>query len=554
MEPSKEILEVSNLSLSYEDESILKNISFSLDKGEKLLLLGPSGSGKSSLTLCLNGLIPRSIEGNRTGTICFRGKEIEAYAAGELSRHIGVVFQDPESQFCMLTVEDEIAFGLENINIPREEMVKKIDRSLSLVGLEKYKYAQISTLSGGMKQKLALACVIAMEPEILILDEPTALLDPAATKEFVQTIDSLQKKLDFSLIVIEHKLDYWIPYLDRCLVLTQTGNLMYDGLLKEGLVNHFEEMKELGLCLPKVTIFGQQFKADFFSFTLDELVKELDEKYVQNLFMPTISSPSKTLIEMKNVSFLRGSEPILKNIDLTIGKGQWTAIIGPNGAGKSTLSLLLAGLFTAKHGEIIFENKLLKDLSELEKRNSIGYVFQNPEHQFITDTVFDEVAFGLKMKKTGYKDIETKVENVLSACRLTELKNNNPFSLSQGQKRRLSVATMLIDDQDLLILDEPTFGQDGKATDELMKLVEDRVKSGMTALMVTHDMELVANYAHQVIVLSNGEVSFQGTPHDLFSMHTEQIEKANLELPLRYAVVKQWRNRGELVATSVVKS
>lgn len=553
MELHGQILEVKNLSVSYEDESILKRISFSLHKGEKLLLLGPSGSGKSSLILCLNGLIPRSVEGNRTGTIYYEGKEIEAYETGEISKQIGVVFQDPDSQFCMLTVEDEIAFGLENISTPRDEIERKIDWSLSLVGLEKYKHAQISTLSGGMKQKLSLACVIAMEPKILILDEPTALLDPVTTIEFAQTIERLQRDLGFALIVIEHKLDHWVSYIDRCLVLSHTGEQMYDGSLKKGLVHHFVEWQEQGLCLPKATIFGQQLRADFFPLTMDDLIEEMNEINIGKSFKQPISNPSK-LIEMKNVSFLRGNNKILNNIDLTIGKGEWTAIIGPNGAGKSTLSLLLAGLFTTKHGEINFRNKKLNDLTEIEKRNSIGYVFQNPEHQFITDTVFDEVAFGLNIKKMEKGEIKNKVENVLSACRLTELKNHNPFSLSQGQKRRLSVATMLIDEQEFLILDEPTFGQDAKAIDELMKMIAVRIESGMTALMVTHDMELVASYAHRVIVLVNGEISYQGTPHELFSMHREQIEKAKLELPLRYAIAEKWRNRGEPVAASVVKS
>lgn len=552
MEIREPLLEVRNLSLSYEEQSIINNISFSINKGEKLLLLGPSGSGKSSLALCLNGLIPNSIEGDRTGSIKYAGKEIQSYKPGQLSSRIGVVFQDPDSQFCMLTVEDEIAFGLENIKLPKEEMIRKIEWSLSLVGLEKYRQAHISTLSGGMKQKLALACVMAMEPELMILDEPTALLDPVATKDFAETIDRLQREMNFSLIVIEHKLDYWVPFIDRTLVFTQSGQLMYDGSLKKGLVHHFDDMKDLGICLPKVTLFGQQVRENFYPLTVDELMEELDEVDTSFPLQAVNDFPTPPLIQMKHVSFSRGEKQILKNIHLSINKGEWTAIVGPNGAGKSTLTLMLAGLLKEQQGEIFYGNKLFKDLDEKVRLDSIGYVFQNPEHQFIADTVFDEVAFGPRMKKI--EDIDSKVANILSDFRLLRLKDHNPFILSQGQKRRLSVATMLVDEREFLILDEPTFGQDEKATNEMMKIIQSRVNIGMTALMVTHDMEIVAKFAHQVIVLFEGEVVFQGTPHELFLENSEIVEKANLENPLLYSIWNTYGIRGEPIAASVTKS
>ncbi|QQZ09133.1 ABC transporter ATP-binding protein [Heyndrickxia vini] len=552
MEIREPLLEVRNLSVSYEEQSIINNISFSINKGEKLLLLGPSGSGKSSLALCLNGLIPNSIEGDRTGSIKYVGKEIQSYEPGQLSSRIGVVFQDPDSQFCMLTVEDEIAFGLENIKIPKEEMKQKIEWSLSLVGLEEYKKAYISTLSGGMKQKLALACVMAMEPELMILDEPTALLDPMATKEFVVTIDRLQRELDFSLIVIEHKLDYWVPFIDRTLVFTQSGQLLYDGSLKKGLVLHFDDMKDFGICLPKVTVFGQQVKENFYPITVDELMEELDEI---NGFFPLQAMndiSSSPLIRMENVSFSRGEKKISNHIHLSLNKGEWTAIVGPNGAGKSTLTLLLAGLLKEKQGEIYYKNKAFKDLDEKVKLNSIGYVFQNPEHQFIADTVFEEIAFGPRMK--NIEEIDLIVSNILSDFRLLGLKDHNPFTLSQGQKRRLSVATMLVDEREFLILDEPTFGQDEKATNEMMKMIQSRVNLGMSALMVTHDMELVAKFAHQVIVLVEGKVMFQGTPHELFIENSEIVQRANLDIPLLYSIWHTYGRRGEPIAASVIKS
>ncbi|WP_429904154.1 energy-coupling factor ABC transporter ATP-binding protein [Heyndrickxia sporothermodurans] len=285
---------------------------------------------------------------------------------------------------------------------------------------------------------------------------------------------------------------------------------------------------------------------------MDELMEELNEINLSPPIQTMNVFSSTPLIQMKHVSFSRGEKQILKNIHLSIKKGEWTAIVGPNGAGKSTLTLMLAGLLKEQQGEIFYGNKLFKDLDEKVRLDSIGYVFQNPEHQFIADTVFDEVAFGPRMKKI--EDIDSKVANILSDFRLLRLKDHNPFILSQGQKRRLSVATMLVDEREFLILDEPTFGQDEKATNEMMKMIQSRVNFGMTALMVTHDMEIVAEFAHQVIVLVEGEVVFQGTPYELFIENSEIVEKANLENPLLYSIWNTYGIRGEPIAASVTKS
>ncbi|PLR95773.1 ABC transporter ATP-binding protein [Bacillus sp. T33-2] len=549
---------VENFSFSYNEmeAQVLHNLSFSLKKGETLLLLGPSGSGKSSLALCLNGLYPTAIDGYTEGSIHLFGKKIEDYLPGEASKHIGVVFQDPEAQFCMLTVEDEIAFGLENLKVSPEEIGERIEWVLSLVGLQDYICASIATLSGGMKQKLALACVLAMKPDLIILDEPTALLDPITTKEFALTMKKLQEKLQFSLIVIEHKLDHWISFLDRCLVFTENGESMFDGMIKDCFRYYLEDLKEQGIWLPKTLLLSEQLDlVDAVPLTEDELLQKLlDEEFTAE-DLPFFARKKEyslpdPIMETQSLTYGKKDKTILNKIDVHIPKCSLTAIVGPNGAGKSTLSYALSGLVKPKTGDVLYKGTSLTSMSDLEISKTIGYVFQNPEHQFIADTVYEEIAFSLKIQKMSDTEIKPIAERILTACRLRNLANQHPFSLSQGQKRRLSVATMMVDNQPIFILDEPTYGQDARTAEELMNMVRKRLADGFSALMITHDMELVSSYADHVIIIVGGEVLYEGTPHHLFSGSGQLLESAHLELPLSYSLQKKLTLGGETSAAS----
>ncbi|MEK3888157.1 ABC transporter ATP-binding protein [Bacillus sp. FSL K6-3431] len=554
---TSEMLTVKNLSFSYDETEapVLRNLSFSLKKGESMMLLGPSGSGKSSLTLCLNGLYPSVIDGHLEGSIQLFGKSIADYLPGEASKHIGVVFQDPEAQFCMLTVEDEIAFGLENIKIPREKIAERIGWALQLVGLEEHLSANIAALSGGMKQKLALACVLAMKPDLIILDEPTALLDPITTKDFAQTIKRLQAELQFSLIVIEHKLDHWISFMDKSLVFSENGEVIFEGTPKECFKHYRGDLKNHGIWLPKTLLLSEQLGLDN-AVPLSE--KELLETLVDYKFtvieIPLNQRKSvytlHPILETTELTYTKSEKSIIKNMNIRLPEGALTAIVGPNGAGKSTLSYLLAGLVKPTSGKVLHKEKSLRHLSDVEMSKTIGYVFQNPEHQFIADTVYEEIAFSLKMQKRSKAEIKQIVEDILGACRLQHLSHQHPFALSQGQKRRLSVATMMVDEQPLLILDEPTYGQDARTTEELMKMVNKRLEVGFSAIMITHDMELVSSYADYVIVIIDGEVLFQGTPHLLFLASDQLLEAAHIELPIAYSLQKKLTIRGEAFAAS----
>ena len=551
-------IHVDNLSLRFEDQQdkdILSNASFDLEYGEGLLLLGPSGCGKSTLTFCLNGLYPRELDGEIEGNIFINGRDSTDYRPGELSRLVGIVFQDPETQFCMLTVEDEIAFGLENICVPQTKMQNKIDHVLGLVGITALKKATITSLSGGQKQKLALACILALEPSLLILDEPTANLDPIAAKDLIQTIQQVKDKINCSLIIIEHQLDGWTTLAERCLLLNHKGKIFYDGLIRHAIRDKFYELENQGIWLPKVTqyllnhVHGTTANIPL---TVDEFSKQANswkganwQQYEKQLS----TKKEKLYLEATNISWSANQKEIIQNISLKFYDEEFIAIVGANGSGKTSLSRILAGIQKPTAGKIRIKGKSIKSWKESHLRDEVGYVFQNPEHQFVTNTVFDEAAFSLRVKGIDEHDIHEKVTSILNTCGLTSSKLQHPYSLSQGQKRRLSVATMVINNQQMLLLDEPTFGQDAYSNIQLMELLQERFYNGTSIVMITHDMELVNQYASRVIVINGGKVVSDCSPADLWQVSTERLTQWQLNLPIPIQLKKIYEKEANYVST-----
>ncbi|WP_277673983.1 ABC transporter ATP-binding protein [Piscibacillus halophilus] len=505
------LLELKDYSFSYESQEkpIINNLSCTIHDGDSILLMGASGSGKSTLALCLNGLYPEAIEGYSSGDIYFRGTNINDFKKGELNQKIGIVFQDPESQFCMLKVEDELAFTLENLSVPRSEMVRKIDRVLDQVKMTNYKNRKIHELSGGQKQKIALAAVLLMEPDLLILDEPTANLDPVSSLEFIALVGELQDNTEMSIIVIEHQADDWLHLMNRCIVLDQKGQLMLDDVPDHVFNQHAELVKELGIFLPN------QY-----------------ENTVEQNPLPSIVSSTHPCMSVNQMSFKRKKDSILKNISFNVYPGEFISIVGQNGAGKSTLLQLMSRLLQPSEGSVTFLNRPLNEWDERELRKRTGFVFQNPEHQFITDTVYDEITFGMKLNEKPEKDFKAVANELLETFHLTHHKWSNPFALSGGQKRRLSVATMLDETPDLLLFDEPTFGQDAHTTLELMKIIINLKRKGTSVVFITHDMDLVDQYADRVIVLNNGRIALDGQPEELWQ-NDDLLKEARLRKPYR---------------------
>jgi energy-coupling factor transport system ATP-binding protein len=531
-------LEVSNLTFKFEDDSLLKNISFNINENENIFILGPSGSGKSTLAYCLNNLYPDSIGGIKTGSIQYKGREISSFAPGEINQKIGLVMQDPDSQFCMLTVEEELIFVLENIRLPRTEFEQRIHNALGLVDMLPMKKCVIQTLSGGQKQKFAIACALAMDPEMLILDEPTANLDPASSLELVRTLKSLKEQRPISILVIEHNLDYWQDFMDRCLILNTEGELIFDGPDEICFSDYAEMLTKEGIWLPRAVDAGLRLRnaglltTSSLPVTIAELIKKTDD-FQRCLQLLSAKENRKRddhsafIFETNGVSYVKTNKAIIENISLSIKEGEFIAIAGSNGSGKTTFSKCLSGLLEFE-GEIKFYGKWLDDWLETSKWRKMGYVFQNPEHQFITDSVKEEIFYSLK--ELNKHERNDRLKEILKLLRMEDKEYSHPLSLSQGQKRRLSVATMLINGQEVILLDEPTFGQDANTAKELIALIKNSLPKTGCIIMITHDMDIIEQHADKVLVMDGGKMLFYDTP-DLLWSQSDLLARANLRLP-----------------------
>ncbi|MEC3812622.1 ATP-binding cassette domain-containing protein [Bacillus altitudinis] len=514
-------LACSNLTVRFYEQPnpVLHQVSLSIQKGEKVLILGPSGSGKSTLISVLAGIIPEHMEAEVQGEVMRQ-------------RHTGVMFQDPDSQFCMHRVNEEIAFSLENRSVPREQMDDMIQHLMKKVQLDVDPNTDIHTLSGGMKQRLALACLLALEPDVLFFDEPTAQLDPAGRMEIFQLLQQLSAEQNQTMIFVEHVLDGVIEWMDRVILLDHQGRIIADGTPKD-VMNTFEgEMKEAGIWRPKIfpekwsTIVQDPFHP--LSQTLLQTFEARKERHEK-----LSSTDREVIIRTDHLQLSYGKKSIIDDLHLNIKAGDWVAIIGENGSGKSTFLKHVIRLEPIKKGHIFLKGKHLKKWSDRTLYEKAGFVFQNPELQFIQDTVFDEIAFGGRQRNWPEPVVQEKTNQLLVEFGLEKHRDAHPFTLSLGQKRRLSVATMLLFDQDVLILDEPTFGQDEKTARELIRRLKERQRQGTTIIMVTHDMELVDECADQVLVFHQGEHVYDGTPFDLFS-HQELVTSCELRVPLHY--------------------
>ncbi|GIN65466.1 energy-coupling factor transporter ATPase [Bacillus sonorensis] len=513
----------SNLSVRFyhRSETILDRVSLSIDKGEKVLILGPSGSGKSTLISALSGIIP---------------DHIEAEVSGEVNRRksTGVMFQDPDSQFCMLHVDEEIAFSLENRCIPREEMDQMISSFMEQVGLNIDKKTPIEALSGGMKQRLALACLLALEPEVLFFDEPTAQLDPASRKDIFALLKDVSETTGQTMVFVEHVLDGCIEWMDRVILLSENGRIIGDGIPEDILRRFQRQMKEAGIWQPKL------YPAVWEEVVEDEnhpLAAKLSAKLkIKELSEKNGTPDSGPLIRTEDAAIGYRKKTVADGINLQIQKGAWVSVIGKNGSGKSTFLKSLIRLEAVKKGRIYVEDRELKKWSDKALYDKAGFVFQNPELQFIQDTVFEEIAFGARQRHWPEEQIKRKTSELLTEFGLASHAKVHPFTLSLGQKRRLSVATMLLFDQDVLLLDEPTFGQDQKTAGELIKRLKERQERGTTIIMVTHDMDIVDQHSDQVIVFHHGKAAYQGTPYRLFS-DERLVRQFSIIPPLHYELM-----------------
>jgi energy-coupling factor transporter ATP-binding protein EcfA2 len=495
------LIELEHLTVRYpkSEAPALDDVSLTIERGETILLLAPSGGGKSTLARVLSGLIPQGIFAFVEGRV--RVGEIDPLTApqGLVAGQVGLLFQDPESSFATLTVEDEIAFGLENLRVAPTEMPGRIRHSLEQVGLMGLEKRRLDRLSGGEAQRIALACLLAMAPPVLVLDEPTANLDPASTREFFDRLAILRPS--HTVLLIEHKLDACLHLADRVVLLDGHGRLITAAPSERVFEDYRDVILETGSWLPgEITDPAPVAHAELAGVPPPAAMHGLPAAHIEDL---TFAYP--------------GHPPILSDVSLDIPRGAFFALIGPNGSGKTTLARLMMGLLPPpEQGEIRIFGDALDALTLADLTERVGFVFQNPEHQFVTNSVRDELAFSLTSRDWPKPEVESRVAELLTRFELTDQASQNPFTLSQGQKRRLSVATMLAVGQRMLILDEPTLGQDRRTTQALMESLCALNRQGVTILIITHDMQLVRSYAQTAAVLLDGRIAFAGQPYLLF--------------------------------------
>ncbi|SFE57229.1 ABC transporter ATP-binding protein [Alteribacillus iranensis] len=545
------IIEATDVSITFglQKRPSLRHVTFFITKGETVLLLGPSGCGKSTLAHALQGLIPRSVEADVTGTLSVKGEHPATWTPREAIQHVGILFQDPETQFCMLTVEDEILFGLENLGLSREEMEERLERSLAYTGLVDRRHEALNKLSGGLKQKAAIACLLALDPDIFVLDEPTANLDPKSSDDILRLFADIARDPSKTVIFIEHQLDPVLPVIDRVIALSEKEGILAEGSPREIFTNDAVSLQQEGIWLPQVCMKALELeKAGKITWpTLPLSLKEWQAACEKQAIVLSPSTETETvpsvrtdapIMEAESVCFSYKNQTVLEDVYFSIASGEFTVLVGANGAGKSTLAKVIAGIHSPTHGVLRRNGEDQQRMSRAELFQRTGYVFQQPEHQFVTDTVEEELSYGWKITDTPAAEWQQDVENKLDEFRLQEKRMENPFSLSQGQKRRLSVASMLSPQQDVLILDEPTFGQDEASTVALMKQVKQLHDEGQTIVMITHDMELVARYAEKVLLVEEGTITYEG-PIAPFFNDRDRLEKAALKAPLSWEL-ERW--------------
>lgn len=533
----KKIIEFKNFNFKYrvQAEPTLKDINLTIYEGEKVLIVGPSGSGKSTLAHCLNGLVPFYYRGDMSGELKINEQDIRTKNIFELSKIVGTVLQDPDSQFIGLTVGEDIAFKLENYCVEQKIMKEKVEKSARLVDIDEELQSSPYRLSGGQKQRVTLAGVTVDDVKVLLFDEPLASLDPATGKGAMELIDNIQKQDNKTVVIIEHRLEDVLHCdVDRIVVM-DNGCIICDTTPDELLSSN--KLGVVGVREPLYITALRYAGCDINPEMSPKSVKTLNiencKSKVKEWFeITTISEKQKkcdTILELQDVSFSYSQEKqILKDVSFKINKGDMVSIVGRNGAGKSTVSKLICGFYKPTSGKILFDGKDIETESIKSRSEKIGFVMQNPNQMISKTKVFDEVAFGLKIRGVDENQITERVHNVLKTCGLYGHRNWPISALSFGQKKRVTIAAILVLNPEVIILDEPTAGQDFKHYTEIMEFLIDLNKKGVTVIMVTHDMHLMLEYTNNVIVLSNGEKIADDSATNILT-NNEIIQKANLK-------------------------
>ncbi len=521
-------------------ENAIEDINLTLESGEFLVLMGPTEAGKSTLATCINGLIPHFHKGKLEGQVVVCGKNTCDHTVSQMAEDVGLVFQDFEAQLFSTSVELEIAFGPENFAVPREEIAQRIDENLAYVGLGDFRNRPPSTLSGGQKQKLAIASVLALQPKVLVMDEPTTDLDPISKMGIYEITGRLRQRSDLTLLVVEHETEE-VLQANR-IALLKDGRLIRVGPAREVLrdVDLFESM---GLMPLGIVRFFKDLGAPELPLTPDEAVtawrrsgwqisrEHYDALVAKEQEAEQAISAQEPLIRCRDLEFsYPGGVKALNGIDLDIYPGDIVAIVGQNGSGKTTLAKHFNGLLLPTGGTVSVNGKTTQEQGIFRLGQLVGYVFQNPDHQIFSETFFDEVSFGPRLRGLPEEEVKARVTETLKAVGLEGTEEEDPFSMTKSGRQRVAVAAVLAVQPDVLILDEPTTGLDYREQLSMMEMVRQLNENGSTIIFITHHMWVVAEYARKVFVIKDGRLFLEGTTREVFS-HEQELLEASLRPP-----------------------
>lgn len=536
MEPNK-IITLEKVSFQYRESSKknLLNLDFSIDQGQFILICGATGSGKTSFIRTLNGLIPHFYHGTFYGYIRVKGQDTVDTPTDILAKSVGMVFQIPENQLFAMTVERELVFGLENLNTPREIIKRNVDNAVKLTGIQNLLTRAPYELSGGEQQKVAITALLAMEPEIIALDEPLSNLDPQSAIGLMELLKSIHQKKGTTIILVEHRIEYALRYVDELLVIDQ-GQLIHRGSPLDLLNN--ASLKEKGIDIPSIFLWMERnnflkppFSPSVFNYAelgtmiLNGLKLQNLPQKVQGSNKPEFIQSEKQDLQPKYVLQNVGYSYIskystniaLKSISTTFYQKEIIGIMGPNGAGKSTLIKCLAGLYRPQTGQIWFEKHDILQEKSFNILSRIGIVLQNPDHQLFSSSVLEEIRFSLKSLHLTPEVEKERIQEIFNRLELNELKDSAPFMLSGGQKKKVALASILCRDPEVIIFDEPTTGQDAIQKERIKAIILEEQRKGKLILIISHDLEFLGDITTRILVLYQGDLMADGPTHEVLT-------------------------------------
>jgi energy-coupling factor transport system ATP-binding protein len=541
------VIDVEKLSYTYpkNEEPTLRGINLTVERGELLVIMGPTGAGKTTFCLSLNGIIPHYLEGEIEGKITVAGISVLESSIQELVTKVGLVFQDPESQLFGVTVEEDISFGPCNFGLPMDEVRKRVKDAMAATRLSGYEKRETGNLSGGEKQRVALAGVLAIGPETLVLDEPTSELDPIGRQELMSVIEKMRKERKATIIMVGHNSEEVAKYADR-IVIVKDGKIEMEGRPEE-IFSKIEKLEDIGVRPPEICELFARLKKDGIlpegrpiplsiedaSEMLKPILKKRGRRQKDVLVKPNASGPEKNevIVEAKDLWHVYpGGVEALKGINLKIHKGDFLALLGQNGSGKTTLVKHFNGLLRPTKGEVFVKGENAKGKTVTELSKVIGYVFQNPDHQIFNSSVRDEIAYGLKNIGLSEEEIDSRVKKILRIIGLEGKERVFPFNLGKGERQKLAVGSVLAMEPEVLVIDEPTTGLDVKGINHIMALLQELHEKGKTIIIITHDMSIASKYAKRIVVLHNGKILLEGSPNEVYSK-PEILERSSLHPP-----------------------